>query len=39
MLYITDTRKANSTDHTLQRNCLLKHVTKGKVEGKREAMV
>jgi hypothetical protein len=25
-------RKANSTDHTLRRNCLLKHVTEEKTE-------
>jgi len=32
-------RKANCTDHILHRNCLLKHVAKGKIEGKVEVMV
>jgi hypothetical protein len=32
-------RKANCTDHILHRNCLLKHVTKGKIEGIVEVMV
>lgn len=29
-------RKANSIGHILQRNCLLKHVTEGRVEGSTE---
>jgi hypothetical protein len=27
-------RKANSIGHTLRRNCLLKHVIEGKIEGR-----
>jgi hypothetical protein len=29
-------RKANWTGHTLNRNCLLKHVNEGKIEGRKE---
>jgi hypothetical protein len=29
-------RKANWIGHTLRRNCLLKHVTEGKIEGRIE---
>jgi hypothetical protein len=29
-------RKANSIGHVLRRNCLLKHVTEGNIEGKIE---
>jgi hypothetical protein len=29
-------RKANWVDHIVHRNCLLKHVTEGKIEGRIE---
>jgi hypothetical protein len=31
-------RKANWIGHILLRNCLLKHITDGKIEGKVEVM-
>jgi hypothetical protein len=31
-------RKANCSGHILRRNCLLKHVIEGKMEGRREVM-
>jgi hypothetical protein len=31
-------RKANWIGHILHRNCLLKHITDGKIEGKIEVM-
>ena len=34
MLHITKRRKANCIGHTLGRNCLLKHVIEGKIEGR-----
>jgi hypothetical protein len=39
-LYLTATkeRKANWSVHILCRNCLLKHVIEGKIEGKTEVM-
>jgi hypothetical protein len=33
ILHTTEIRKANWIGHTLRRNCLLKHVTEGKIEG------
>jgi len=35
ILQTTKRRKANWTGHSWRRNCLLKHVIKGKIEGKR----
>jgi hypothetical protein len=29
-------RKGNSTGHILRKNCLLRHVTEGMIEGRRE---
>jgi hypothetical protein len=36
ILYITKGRKANWIRHILRRNCLLKHVIEGKIEGRME---
>jgi hypothetical protein len=33
LLRSTKLRKANRTDHTLQRNCLLKHDTERQIQG------
>jgi len=35
ILHTTNNRKANWIGHILRRNCLLKHVIGGKIEGKR----
>jgi hypothetical protein len=37
MLHIMKRRKANRIGHILRRNCLLKQVTEGKIEGRMEA--
>jgi hypothetical protein len=34
----TITRKVNWIGHILHRNCLLKHITEGKLQGRREMM-
>jgi hypothetical protein len=34
ILHTMKRRKANRIDHFLRRNCLLKHVTEGKIEGR-----
>jgi hypothetical protein len=34
ILHTVQTRKCNSIGHILSRNCLLKHVTEGKRQGK-----
>jgi hypothetical protein len=39
--YMRSTVKARKTDwivHTIRRNCLLKHVIEGKIEGRLEVM-
>jgi hypothetical protein len=36
MLQITKRRKTNWIGHILRRNCLLKHVIEGKIEGRIE---
>jgi hypothetical protein len=36
ILYIIRRRKANWIDHILYRNCLLKHVIEGKIEGRED---
>jgi hypothetical protein len=36
ILYTVKRRKANLIGHILCRNCFLKHVTKGKIEGRIE---
>jgi len=33
-IYVIKGRKANWIGHILRRNCLLRHVTEGKVEGR-----
>jgi hypothetical protein len=33
LLHSTKLRKANRTDHILQRNCFLKHDTEGQIQG------
>jgi len=38
ILHILNRRNANFIGHTLLRNCLLKHVNEGKVEGRIEVM-
>ena len=35
-LQTTERRKSNSIGHILRRNCFLKHVTEGKMEGRIE---
>jgi hypothetical protein len=35
-MFITKRRKANWIGHILRRNCLLKHVFEGKLEGRTE---
>jgi hypothetical protein len=35
VLYTIDRRKANWIGHILRRNCFLKHVNEGKIEGTR----
>jgi hypothetical protein len=34
ILHTMKRRKANRIDHFLRRNCLLKYVTEGKIEGR-----
>jgi hypothetical protein len=34
ILYTTKGRKANWIGHILRRNCLLRHITEGKIEGR-----
>jgi hypothetical protein len=36
ILYTIKRRKANWICHVLRRNCVLKYVTEGKIEGKKE---
>jgi hypothetical protein len=36
ILHITKRRKANWIGHILRRNCLLKHVIEGKLDGRTE---
>ena len=36
ILHTIEKRKANWTGHILSRNCLLKHIIKGKIEGRIE---
>jgi len=36
MLHKIKERNANQIGHILRRNCLLQHVTEGKIEGKTE---
>jgi hypothetical protein len=36
ILHTINSRNVNRTGHSLRRNCLLKHVTKGKIEGNTE---
>jgi len=38
ILHTMKRRKANWIGHILYRNCFLKHITDGKIEGKREVM-
>jgi hypothetical protein len=38
ILHSIKIRKANWVSHILRRNCLLKHVTEGKLEGRIEMM-
>jgi hypothetical protein len=38
ILHTIRRRKANWIGHILRRNCLLKHVTEGKLEGRTEMM-
>jgi ABC-type uncharacterized transport system ATPase component len=38
ILHTTERRKANSINHILHGNCLLKHVNEGKIEEKMEVM-
>jgi hypothetical protein len=38
ILHTIQGRKANWIGHILRRNCLLKHVTEGKLEGRTEMM-
>jgi hypothetical protein len=38
ILHTIKRRKANWIGHILRRNCLLKHVIEGKLEGRREMM-
>jgi len=33
LLYSIKLRKANRTGHILRRNCILKHVTEGRIQG------
>jgi hypothetical protein len=39
ILHTVKRRKANWIGHILRRNCLLKHVTEGKIEGRIEVEV
>jgi hypothetical protein len=36
ILHARNRKKAESFDHILRRNCLLKHVTEGKIKGRIE---
>jgi hypothetical protein len=36
IIHTTERRKANWTGHILRRNCLLKHVIEGRIEGREE---
>jgi hypothetical protein len=38
LIHTIKRRKANWIGHILRRNCLLKHVIEGKLEGRREMM-
>jgi hypothetical protein len=38
ILHRVNRRKTNWTSHTLSRNCLLKHIIEGKIEGRIEVM-
>jgi hypothetical protein len=38
ILHAIKIRKANWIGHTFRRNCLLKHIIEGKIEGKRKVM-